>query len=343
MNLNQFDYELPEKLIAQFPLPKRTASRLLHFESYGNKVSDLHFKDLLRLLHEGDLLVLNDTEVVPARLFGSKSSGGKVEFLLERKIDERTALAQLKASKSPKPGSSIFFLNNVVAEVKDRQNDFYILQFKNEKELVSLMETFGQVPLPPYILRMPNNEDVNRYQTVYARSKGAVAAPTAGLHFDKPMLKSLQQEGIELAYVTLHVGAGTFQSVREDNVEDHLIHAEQVHVSQSVCDRVHACKRKGGRIIAVGTTVVRALESVINNDAMRPYRGDTSLYIYPGYKFKIVDAILTNFHLPRSTLLMLVCAFAGHKSTMSAYRHAVKHEYRFYSYGDAMFIEKKNN
>ena len=343
MNLNQFDYELPIKLIAQYPLPNRTASRLLHLDSNGDKFSDLYFKDLIHLLHKNDLLVLNDTKVVPARLFGHKSSGGKVEFLLERIIDEKTVLAQLKASKSPKIGSTIYFSNKIVAEVKGRQSEFYILQFKNEKEIERLLENFGHMPLPPYIERAPEKEDEKRYQTVYARNKGAVAAPTAGLHFDKPMLKKLQNEGIDLAYTTLHVGAGTFQPVRERNIEDHAIHAEQVHVSQSVCDRVHACKNKGGRIIAVGTTVVRALETVMSDEGMRPYQGDTSLYIYPGYKFKIVDAIVTNFHLPKSTLLMLVCAFAGYKSTMSAYRHAVKHEYRFYSYGDAMFIEKQKD
>lgn len=340
MNLDQFDYELPEELIAQFPLPDRVASRLLHFESFGNEFSDLKFIDLLSLLHEGDLLVLNNTEVVPARLFGTKLSGGKVEFLLERMLDERTTLAQLKASKSPKPGMTIMFANNVVAEVKGRQEEFYVMQFKSELELENLLAKYGQIPLPPYIQRTPEQLDVHRYQTVYANSKGAVAAPTAGLHFDKPMLKKLQQQGINLAYVTLHVGAGTFQPVRVSKIEDHSIHAEQVKVTQDVCNQVDACKQKGGRVIAVGTTVVRALESAVNENLIQPYHGDTALFIFPGYKFKIVDALITNFHLPKSTLLMLICAFAGYETTMSAYQHAVDHNYRFYSYGDAMFIEK---
>ena len=341
MNLDQFDYELPEELIAQFPLSERTASRLLHFEAFKNQFADLNFIDLHQLLHEGDLLVLNDTKVVPARLFGTKSSGGKVEFLLERMIDTKSALAQLKASKSPKSGTKIFFTNNVVAEVKGRQEDFYVVQFSNEFELENLLAEHGLIPLPPYIQRIPEQVDVKRYQTVYANTKGAVAAPTAGLHFDKPMLNKIQQQGIDLAFITLHVGAGTFQPVRINKIEEHSIHAERVQVSQEVCDKVNACKQKNGRVIAVGTTVVRALESAVIKNSLQPYQGNTALFIYPGYKFKIVDDLITNFHLPKSTLLMLVCAFAGYETTMSAYQHAVNHNYRFYSYGDAMFIEKR--
>ncbi len=356
MNLDQFDYELPEELIAQNPLPKRTASRLLHFVSNGKKFNDLKFIDLQYLLHAGDLLVLNNTEVIPARLYCKKASGGKVELLLERMLDARTALVQLKASKSPKLGTCLIFENGFEAKVKNRQDDFFIVEFKHTAEFENLLKQFGQTPLPPYIRRTPNQEDIERYQTVYAQCKGAVAAPTAGLHFDKTMLKSLQRKGVGCAYVTLHVGAGTFQPVRVDKIEEHAIHAEQVSVSQQVCDQVMVCKKRGGRVIAVGTTVVRALESavcanqthpydgdtkesVVHVDNIRPYEGDTSLFIYPGFKFKIVDALITNFHLPKSTLLMLVCAFAGYETTMSAYLHAVAQRYRFYSYGDAMFIE----
>ncbi len=358
MNLDQFDYELPEELIAQTPLPKRTASRLLHFVSNGKQFDDLKFIDLQHLLHAGDLLVLNNTEVIPARLYCKKASGGKVEILLERMLDARTALVQLKASKSPKLGTCLIFENGFEAEVKNRQDDFFIVEFKHTAEFENLLKQFGQTPLPPYIRRAPNQEDIERYQTVYAQCKGAVAAPTAGLHFDKTMLESLQHKGVGCAYVTLHVGAGTFQPVRVDKIEEHTIHAEQVSVSQQVCDQVMDCKKRGGRVIAVGTTVVRALESAVcanqthpcdgdtkesvdHVDNIRPYEGDTSLFIYPGFKFKVVDALITNFHLPKSTLLMLVCAFAGYETTMSAYLHAVAQRYRFYSYGDAMFIEQQ--
>lgn len=341
MNLDQFDYELPEELVAQTPLPKRTASRLLHFVSHGTEFNDLKFIDLQHLLRAGDLLVLNNTEVIPARLYCNKASGGKVELLLERMLDARTALVQLKASKSPKLGSCLIFDNRVEAQVKNRQDDFYIIEFKHTADLENLLKLFGQTPLPPYIRRTPSQEDIERYQTVYAQCKGAVAAPTAGLHFDKPLLGQLQRQGVELTYITLHVGAGTFQPIRVAKIEEHTIHAEQVSVSQQVCDHVMYCKKRGGRVIAVGTTAVRALESVAYEDNMRPYEGETSLFIYPGFKFKVVDALITNFHLPKSTLLMLVCAFAGYETTMSAYRHAVAQHYRFYSYGDAMFIDQQ--
>lgn len=358
MNLDQFDYKLPEELIAQLPLPERTASKLLYFMSDGTEFNDLKFVDLHRLLRQGDLLVLNNTEVIPARLYGKKSSGGKVELLLERMLDARTALVQLKASKSPKVESRLIFGNNVEAEVKNRQGDFFIVQFKGETEFESLLQQFGQTPLPPYIQRPPKQEDIERYQTVYAQCRGAVAAPTAGLHFDTPMLEQLQRQGVECAFVTLHVGAGTFQPVRENQIEAHTIHAEQVTVSQQVCDQVTDCKKRGSRVVAVGTTAVRALESavcanhthpyegdtnesVVHANNIHPYEGDTTLFIYPGFQFKVVDALITNFHLPKSTLLMLVCAFAGYETTMSAYKHAVAQRYRFFSYGDAMFIEQQ--
>jgi len=339
VDLNQFDYHLPEELIAQVPLPKRTASRLLHVKTQATSFNDLQFIDLTDLLRPEDLLVLNDTQVIPARMFGTKASGGKVEFLLERVIDTHSVLAQLKASKSPKPGTEIYFADEVKAIVQSRRNDFFILEFENVKDVAAMLEAYGSMPLPPYIQRPPKKSDDHRYQTVYAKHKGAVAAPTAGLHFDNEFLKALQEKGIQAVKITLHIGAGTFQPVREDNIQAHKIHAEKAVVSEQVCAQIMACKKRGGRVIAIGTTVARALESAAQDGMLRPYEKDTSLFIYPGYTFKVIDALLTNFHLPKSTLLMLVSAFAGYETIMSAYRHAVTEKYRFYSYGDAMFIE----
>jgi S-adenosylmethionine:tRNA ribosyltransferase-isomerase len=339
MNLDQFDYHLPEQLIAQQPLPQRTASRLMQFKRNAMTFADLQFVDLLKLLQPEDLLVLNDTQVIPARMFGQKASGGKVEFLLERIIDAHTVLAQIKASKSPKQGAEINFSNNVNAIVLGRQNDFYILGFDTQTDVACLLEDHGQMPLPPYIQRAPEKNDNERYQTVYAKHKGAVAAPTAGLHFDQDIINALQQKGVQLVNITLHVGAGTFQPVRETQIEQHKIHAEKVIVSKQACEQITACKQRGGRVIAVGTTVARALESAAESGRLIPYEKDTSLFIYPGFKFNVIDALITNFHLPKSTLLMLVSAFAGYETIMSAYRHAVAAQYRFYSYGDAMFIE----
>lgn len=337
MNLNQFDYQLPDELIAQQPLAKRTASRLLHFRAHANAFDDLQFSDVLQLLQPEDLLVLNNTKVIPARMFGKKASGGKVEFLLERIIDTRTVLAQIKASKSPKIGTQIIFAEGVKAVMRGRQDDFYILVF--DADVAKVLEDNGCMPLPPYIQRAPEKKDNERYQTVFAKHKGAVAAPTAGLHFDNKILTALQNKGIESATITLHVGAGTFQPVREDNIEEHKIHAERVIVSQEVCEQIVACKKRGGRVVAVGTTVARALESAAQNGKLEPCEMDTRLFIYPGFKFNVIDALITNFHLPKSTLLMLVSAFAGYETVMSAYKHAVAEKYRFYSYGDAMFIE----
>ncbi len=339
MDLNQFDYHLPEELIAQEPLPTRTASRLLHFKASATSFNDLHFVDLIELLSPDDLLVLNNTQVIPARMFGEKASGGKVEFLLERIVDTQTVLAQLKASKSPKSGTEIYFADEVRAIVKGRQDDFFILEFDESADIAQVLEDHGSMPLPPYIQRQPEENDNDRYQTVYAQLKGAVAAPTAGLHFDKEMLAALQHKGVQLAQITLHVGAGTFQPVRENNIEEHKIHAEKIMVTQQVCDQIAACKKRGGRVIAVGTTVARALESAAQEGNLAPCELDTRLFIYPGFKFNVIDALITNFHLPKSTLLMLVSAFAGYETVMSAYQHAVTEKYRFYSYGDAMFIE----
>lgn len=339
MNLVQFDYRLPEALIAQSPLPERTSGRLLHFVRQGSEYRDLKFLDLKRLCRKGDLLVLNDTRVIPARLFCKKASGGRVELLVERILDAGKALVQLKASKSPVPGSQLVFANDVIAKVQGREDDFFVLQFKDREEIEMLLHGFGKTPLPPYISREAGPEDGKRYQTVYARQPGAVAAPTAGLHFDRPLLEHLQHQGVEHTFITLHVGAGTFQPVRTQRIETHRLHAEQVQVTEPVCQRVLACKQRGGRVIAVGTTVVRALESAALKGGLRSYSGDTRLFIFPGFQFKVVDGLVTNFHLPKSTLLMLVCAFAGYETTMAAYRHAVAQRYRFYSYGDAMFIE----
>ena len=340
MNLDEFDYELPSELIAQKPLAERTASRLLQFTSNGSNFNDLKFADLPSLLLAGDLLVFNNTKVVLARLFGKKESGGKVELLMERILDARTMLTQLKASKTPNSGTIILFENGIVAEVLDRQGDFFIVRLKND-EIENLLNQSGQVPLPPYIDRGPEQEDIKRYQTIYAKHNGAVAAPTAGLHFDNPMFDLLRSRGVEFAFVTLHVGAGTFQPVRANKIEEHKIHAEQVSVTQHVCDQIIECRKRGGRVIAVGTTSVRALETAAFNNSITPYHDETTLFIYPGYKFEVVDALVTNFHLPKSSLLMLVCAFAGYETTILAYRHAVAERYRFYSYGDAMFIDGK--
>ena len=342
MELDQFDYYLPEELIAQVPLQQRTASRLLHFKADANYFEDLYFKDLLNLVHAGDLLVFNDTRVIPARLFGQKSSGGKVEFLLERMLDSNRVLAQLKASKSPKNGTEMIFAGHVKAVVEDRKEDFYIIRFDQNTSVEEFLTSTGHIPLPPYINREPDEEDKQRYQTVYAKHSGAVAAPTAGLHFDEEFLNTLRAKEVEFANITLHVGAGTFQPVREDNILQHKIHAEKVMVTKHVCEQIIACKKRNCRVIAVGTTSVRALESAAQAGNLEPFEGDTKLYIYPGYEFKVVDALITNFHLPKSTLLMLVSAFAGYGTTMAAYRHAVAERYRFYSYGDAMFIDKGN-
>lgn len=342
MELDQFDYHLPEELIAQVPLQERTASRLLYCKAKVDNFEDLNFTDVLKLTKPGDLLVINNTQVIPARLFGEKVSGGKVEFLLERILDSHRVLAQLKASKSPKQGSELLFAGDAKAVVEGRQDDFFILRFGKDQNVESLLAEYGKMPLPPYIQRTPDKMDTDRYQTVYAKRAGAVAAPTAGLHFDIELLNLLQDKNVEIANITLHVGAGTFQPVREKNIMQHTIHAEKVIVSKHVCEKIAACKKRNNRVIAVGTTSVRALESAALNGIIEPYEGDTSLFIYPGFKFKVIDALITNFHLPKSTLLMLVSAFAGYETTMSAYRHAVQQKYRFYSYGDAMFIENNN-
>lgn len=336
MRLSDFDYELPQELIAQYPTDARGDSRLLCL--HGPQFADRRFSDIEQLLNPGDLLVLNNTRVMRARLHGHKESGGRVEILLERLLEDGTALAKVRAGKSPKPGSRIFIEENAVTMVR-REGEFFVLK-PEQVEWSQLMEDHGHMPLPPYIQRDDSEFDESRYQTVFASREGAVAAPTAGLHFDEEALRRLRDKGVDTGEVTLHVGAGTFQPVRVENIHDHVMHSEWVEVSESVCRQVEKAHHLGGRVIAVGTTCVRSLETAAASGQLKPFSGETRLFITPGYQFQVVDALITNFHLPESTLLMLVSAFAGYDETMNAYRHAVKERYRFFSYGDAMYIER---
>lgn len=338
MQVSDFDYELPRELIAQTPLERRSASRLLALDGASGEISDWRFPDLPDMLRPGDLLVFNDTRVIPARLFGRKASGGRVELLVERVLDEHRVLGQLRASKSPKPGSRIMLDGAGEAEVLKRHADLSELRFLSDVPVFDLLERHGHVPLPPYIERADGADDRERYQTVYASRPGAVAAPTAGLHFDAELLDRLRERGVEQSFVTLHVGAGTFQPVRVSDLRDHRMHAERVEVAEPVCRAVAACRERAGRVIAVGTTSVRSLEAAAAGGELRPFNGETDLFITPGYRFRVVDALITNFHLPESTLLMLVCAFGGYEPVLEAYRHAVETRYRFFSYGDAMFV-----
>ncbi|WP_442593114.1 tRNA preQ1(34) S-adenosylmethionine ribosyltransferase-isomerase QueA [Parapusillimonas sp. JC17] len=337
LHLSQFDYELPQELIAQTPAEQRAGSRLLHLDAQG-ALHDRHFIDLPKLLRSGDLLVFNDTRVIKARLMGRKESGGKVEVLVERITGATTALAHVKASKSPKPASKLVLAEQFTVDVLGRQGELFELAFPSS--VLDLLDRHGATPLPPYIEHAAEQEDDERYQTVYAREPGAVAAPTAGLHFDQPMLDRLSALGVARAFVTLHVGAGTFQPVRTENLSEHIMHAERYSVPPETVELVRATRAAGGRVIAVGTTSVRALESAARQDpAPGRLEGDTRLFITPGYEFAWVDALITNFHLPQSTLLMLVSALAGMEPIRRAYEHAVQSRYRFFSYGDAMFIE----
>lgn len=340
MQRRDFHYELPPGLIAQHPLAERSASRLLHLDGMNGTLADRAFRDLPGLLAPGDLLVFNDTRVVPARLHGRKETGGAVEFLIERILDEHTALVHARASKPWREGMRALFADGVEARVLGREGDLLKVGFPGVK-LLDFLYAHGHVPLPPYISRDDANEDKERYQTVYARVPGAVAAPTAGLHFDTALLAELERLKVERAYVTLHVGAGTFQPVREDDIRDHKMHSEYAEVPEATCRAVAETKARGKRVIAVGTTAVRSLEAAAASGALKPLSGETDIFIYPGYAFRAVDAMVTNFHLPESTLLMLVCAFAGQEQVLSAYRHAVEQQYRFFSYGDAMFVTRK--
>jgi S-adenosylmethionine:tRNA ribosyltransferase-isomerase len=334
---SDFHFELPSGLIAQQPLERRSDSSLLHLSLRDGTFCDRLFRDLPSLLCEDDLLVFNDTRVIPARLHGRKESGGKAEIMLERLLSDKECLAQLRVSKSPHSGSTIFLEDGSRLEVIGREGSFFRLRFLDGC-LGDLLQQLGHMPLPPYITREDTAADRERYQTVYARNPGAVAAPTAGLHFDRDLLDKIDQRGVGSACVTLHVGAGTFQPVRSENIEDHRMHAEYLEVSESVCEAVEQAKNKGGRIIAVGTTAVRSLETAAANGKLRPFSGDSRIFIYPGYEFKVIDGLITNFHLPESTLLMLVSALAGIEETRAAYGHAVQKHYRFFSYGDAMLI-----
>jgi len=339
MLLSDFDYQLPSDLIAQTPLTERSASRLLKLENQ-RPLADLQFAQLADELSADDLLVVNNTKVMPARLYGKKSTGGAVEVLIERLIDERLVHAHVKSSKSPKADSTLE-LGGLEIKVQGRKDDLFVL-YSPSLAWRNLLEQHGHMPLPPYIERADSALDEERYQTVYAADPGAVAAPTAGLHFDDQLLAELARKGIRRAAVTLHVGAGTFQPVRNDNLDQHIMHFEQVTVTEQVCRQVRACKERGGNVVAVGTTVVRSLEAAAAGGVLQPFSGDTNLFIRPGYDFKIVDRLITNFHLPKSTLLMLVSAFSGSAEIKHAYQHAIDARYRFFSYGDAMLLSKKN-
>lgn len=338
MKKSDFNYHLPPELIAQKPLAQRSASRLLQLNKQTGELSDGQFSHFIDLLQPDDLLVFNDTKVIPARLFASKTTGGKVEILIERIEDSHQALAHVRASKAPKTDALLQLENGVVCRVLGREDDLFRLRFETELTLLEVLANIGHMPLPPYIDRADDISDHDRYQTVFAKQAGAVAAPTAGLHFDEYTLKLLEQKGIQSSFVTLHVGSGTFQPVRVEELTQHVMHKEYFDVSAACVEAVRQTKARGGRVVAIGTTAVRALESASVNGELQAGCGDTQLFITPGYTFKTVDAMLTNFHLPESTLLMLISAFAGYDSVMKAYQHAIEQRYRFFSYGDAMAI-----
>lgn len=340
MKTSDFSFQLPPELIATHPTEKRSDSRLLSLSRADGKIDHETFTSMATLLQPNDLLVFNDTRVIPARLYGAKESGGRIEVLIERIVSEREVIVQLKSSKSPKAGSTLYFGEaddrSSAVEVVGRIDEFFVLRLGDD--VADLMERFGHVPLPPYIDRADELSDRERYQTIYGKNPGAAAAPTAGLHFDQQLMNALREQGVDFGFLTLHVGAGTFQPVRVEDVEAHKMHKEWIEIGDELCERVERCKAKGGRVVAVGTTCVRSLESAANSGVLKPTRGETDIFIYPGYEFKIVDAMITNFHLPESTLLMLVSAFAGKQAIQHAYETAVAERYRFFSYGDAMFI-----
>lgn len=335
---SDFHYDLPAELIAQAPLAERSASRLMLVPAAPAAFTDLQVRDLPSLLQPGDLMVFNDTRVIPARLFGQKASGGRVEILIERLLGGQQARAQVGASKSPKAGSRIALDAGGEAEVLGRDGEFYVLQFHVPESLEQWLLHAGRLPLPPYIQREPGVDDRERYQTVFAREVGAVAAPTAGLHFDEPLLAALKDKGVDFGHVTLHVGAGTFQPVRADDLKDHVMHREWLNVGAELVQQVRRTRAAGGRVIGVGTTVVRALESAMRDGELLPFAGETQIFITPGYRIRSVDAMVTNFHLPESTLLMMISAFAGKERVFEAYQHAIEQRYRFFSYGDAMLL-----
>lgn len=345
MKVSQFSFDLPPHLIARYPQPERSASRLLTLNGNDGVLTDGQFINVLDKVNAGDLMIFNDTRVIPARVFGQKESGGKLEVLVERMIDEHTVLAHVRCSKSPKPGSKIILDGDIYVTMVARHESLFELRFNDARNVLDILENIGHMPLPPYIDRPDEDSDKERYQTVYNKNPGAVAAPTAGLHFDDAMMEKLKDKGVQIAFVTLHVGAGTFQPVKVETLDEHIMHKEYIEVSQEVSDKVIATKAAGKRVITVGSTSMRSLESAAmkaldNDQLIAPFYGDSDIFIYPGYEFKVVDAMITNFHLPESTLIMLISAFAGYDNVMNAYHHAIENEYRFFSYGDAMFIEK---
>lgn len=345
MKLTDFSYDLPDELIARYPMSERTASRLLVLDGAGAAVQHRQFTDLLELLQPGDLLVFNNTRVLPARLWGRKASGGRIEVLVERLLDAQTVLAHVRASKAPKAGAQLLLTasaddqqERAVCQVLGRRDALFELRFNDAQTAMQVMQSIGHMPLPPYIDRVDELSDRERYQTVFGSREGAVAAPTAGLHFSEAFIAACQEKGCDIGFVTLHVGAGTFQPVRVDNILEHKMHAEYIEVSAALCEQVRAARARGARVVAVGTTAVRSLESASASGEIAPFSGDSEIFIYPGYQFRSVDALVTNFHLPESTLIMLVSAFAGRERVLAAYREAVARRYRFFSYGDAMLV-----
>ncbi|MGX8882200.1 tRNA preQ1(34) S-adenosylmethionine ribosyltransferase-isomerase QueA [Methylovorus sp. SPW-M1] len=343
MRTEDFDFFLPEELIAQFPAAERDGSRLLRLDGNSGAIADHQFRELPQFLNAGDVLIFNDTRVIKARLQGHKESGGSIELLIERPLDTHRALAHIRASRSPKPGSRIFIGDGIPARVIERQDDLFLIEVEHATPLLDLLDQYGALPLPPYITHAADAEDDERYQTVYARTPGAVAAPTAGLHFNQAMLDRLQAAGIQIAYVTLHVGAGTFQPVRVDDISEHRMHSEFYTVPPATVDLINTARAAGHKITAVGTTALRALESAARSGTLVAGSGETDIFITPGYRFQVVERLLTNFHLPKSTLMMLVSAFAGEEHIRAAYAHAIASRYRFFSYGDAMLLERRES
>lgn len=342
MRTTEFDFYLPSELIAQFPTKERSASRLLRLNGNNGLISNEQFIDICQFIDAGDLIIFNNTKVIKARLTGQKQSGGAIEALIERIIDEHHVLAHVRASRSPKPGSRLIFANAFEAEVEAREDDLFLLRIDSTKPILELLDECGTLPLPPYITHAADEFDDERYQTVFAKDPGAVAAPTAGLHFDDSVINKLKAKGVKIAYVTLHVGAGTFQPVRVDNINEHKMHSELYSVPAETLALIEATQCSGKKVTAIGTTALRALESAARSGKLLAGNGETDIFITPGYKFKVVDRLLTNFHLPKSTLLMLVSAFAGLENIKKAYQHAIDQKYRFFSYGDAMLIERSD-
>jgi S-adenosylmethionine:tRNA ribosyltransferase-isomerase len=348
MRVADFSFNLPEELIARYPKENRSSSRLMTLDGDSGVIADSTFTEILNQVNQGDLLVFNNTRVIPARLFGQKASGGKIEVLVERLLDDKRFLAHIRASKAPKVNTELLLENKVNATMVARHGALFELEIHSDDNVLHVLEEVGHMPLPPYIDRPDEESDKERYQTVYNEKPGAVAAPTAGLHFDEALLAQLKEKGVDFAFVTLHVGAGTFQPVRVDEIADHIMHAEYVEVSAEVVNKISKTKENGKRVIAVGTTSVRSLESaakasIKNGQPLKEFYGDTDIFITPGYQFEVIDALITNFHLSESTLLMLVSAFAGYENIMTAYHHAVTEKYRFFSYGDAMILTKKTS